>query len=144
MAGVKTNFYVVGYNDNVTEGDCEAETEANKVKSILHYFTDEGQHSIASCIVLAIIPIVVLVLSIFHLNFTLSYLHIWNNFKWQDWNGISSIICYVSSDTVCEVWFGMWSLIWYVNSELVYKIFRCILSYNLLVIITFTYLYIPP
>ena len=43
MAGVKTNFYVVGYNDNVTEGDCEAETEANKVKSILHYFTDEGR-----------------------------------------------------------------------------------------------------
>ena len=59
MAGVKTNFCVVGYNDNVTEGDCEAETEANKVKSILHNFIDEGQHSIASCLVLVIMPVVV-------------------------------------------------------------------------------------
>ena len=43
MSGIKTNFYVVGMNDNVKEADCAAETEENKVKSILHHFIDAGK-----------------------------------------------------------------------------------------------------
>ncbi|VDI14401.1 alkaline phosphatase [Mytilus galloprovincialis] len=43
MSGYKTNFYIVGFNDKVTEGNCSAETEENKLKSILHHFNDAGR-----------------------------------------------------------------------------------------------------
>lgn len=43
MCGAKTNFYIVGYNDNVKQGDCAAETPANKLTSILDHFLANGK-----------------------------------------------------------------------------------------------------
>lgn len=43
MCGAKTNFYIVGYNDNVKQGDCAAETPANKLTSILDHFLADGR-----------------------------------------------------------------------------------------------------
>jgi hypothetical protein len=45
MCGAKTNFYIVGYNDNVKQGDCAAESPANKLTSILDHFLAEGKWS---------------------------------------------------------------------------------------------------
>lgn len=43
MCGVKTNFKVIGYNENVKGGDCAAATPKNIAHSILHHFKTAGR-----------------------------------------------------------------------------------------------------
>ena len=44
MSGVKTNMGVVGVNEEVQFGDCDAVTDRTIVKSILRRSLDHGSH----------------------------------------------------------------------------------------------------
>lgn len=43
MCGEKANFYTIGVNDKVSQGDCASEIPSNKLTSILDHFIADGK-----------------------------------------------------------------------------------------------------